>query len=127
MREYALITLNIIEYAGIYLKKQSAEYARILNVSDAVYSIRSLYCTNITDLAVIETERYYSEQCQIFKMEDFAKRNSVPECTCATRNFSGQERGVLWNSGTPINILSKTYGNKAPQGNILLFFLLDTL
>ena len=23
------------EYAGIYLKKQSAEYARILNVSDA--------------------------------------------------------------------------------------------
>ena len=34
MREYALITLNIIEYAGIYLKKQSAEYARILNVSE---------------------------------------------------------------------------------------------
>ena len=30
MREYALITLNMIEYAGIHLKKQSAEYARIL-------------------------------------------------------------------------------------------------
>ena len=31
------------EYADVYLKKQSAEYARtILNVSDAVHSIRSL-------------------------------------------------------------------------------------
>ena len=26
--------LNMIEYPRIYLKKQSAEYARILNVSD---------------------------------------------------------------------------------------------
>ena len=43
MREYALITLNTIEYAGIYLKNQSAEYARVLNVSNAVHSIRSLY------------------------------------------------------------------------------------
>ena len=33
----------MIEYAGIYLKKQSAEYARILNVFDVVHSIRSLY------------------------------------------------------------------------------------
>ena len=43
MREYALITLSMIEYAGIYMKKPSAEYAKILNVSDAVHSIRSLY------------------------------------------------------------------------------------
>ena len=43
MREYALITLNIIEYTSIYLKSQSAEYARILNVSDAAHSIWSLY------------------------------------------------------------------------------------
>ena len=43
MSEYALITLNVIEYADVYLKKQSAEYARIiLNVSDAVHNIRSL-------------------------------------------------------------------------------------
>ena len=43
MGEYALITLNVIEYADVYLKKQSAEYARIiLTVSDAVHSIRSL-------------------------------------------------------------------------------------
>ena len=43
MGEYALITLNVIEYADVYLKKQSAEYARIiLNVSDEVHSIRSL-------------------------------------------------------------------------------------
>ena len=35
--------LNMIEYAGIYLKKQSAEYARILNVTEAVHSTRSVY------------------------------------------------------------------------------------
>ena len=44
MSEYPLIMLNMIEYADVYLKKQSAEYARIiLNVSDAVHNIRSLY------------------------------------------------------------------------------------
>ena len=45
MNEYALATLNTFEYAGIYLKKkkQSAEYARIPNVSDAIHSLRSLY------------------------------------------------------------------------------------
>ena len=44
MRKYDLLTLNMIGYAGIYLKKQSVEYARIiLNVSDAVHSKRSLY------------------------------------------------------------------------------------
>ena len=46
MPKYALIMLNTIEYAGIYLKKKnkSVEYARIvLNTSDAVRTIRSLY------------------------------------------------------------------------------------
>ena len=43
MREYASITLSMLEYTGIYLKKQCAEYARILNVSDEVHRIRSLY------------------------------------------------------------------------------------
>ena len=33
----------MIDYADVYLKKRSTEYARIiLNVSDAVHSIRSL-------------------------------------------------------------------------------------
>ena len=41
MREYALITLNMIKYASIYLKE--TEYAKALNVSDAVHNIRSLY------------------------------------------------------------------------------------
>ena len=53
MNEYALIMLNMIEYANIYLKKQSAEYARIiLNVSDAVHSISSL---NVTETDVFRT------------------------------------------------------------------------
>ena len=33
----------MIKYVGIFLKKESAEYDRILNESDAVDSIRSLY------------------------------------------------------------------------------------
>ena len=43
MREYASITLNMIEYADTYLIKQGAEYAIILNLSNKVHSIRSLY------------------------------------------------------------------------------------
>ena len=31
--------LDVIEYVGIYLKKGCAEYARILNVSDAVHKV----------------------------------------------------------------------------------------
>ena len=38
----ALTTLNMHEYSRLWLDKQSSEYARILNVSDAVHSIRSL-------------------------------------------------------------------------------------
>ena len=43
MREYASIALNKIEYVSLYLKRQSTEYARILNMSDAVHSRRLLY------------------------------------------------------------------------------------
>ena len=43
MYEYASITQNMIEYAGIHLEKQGAEYARILNMADVVHSIRSPY------------------------------------------------------------------------------------
>ena len=70
MREYVLIMLNMIEYAGIYLEKQSAEYARILIVSDAVHSIRSKLLSSYQDR---DTETY-TEHCQTFKMEPFAKR-----------------------------------------------------
>ena len=35
--------LNKVRYAYIYLDKQSYEYVKILNVSNAVHSIRPLY------------------------------------------------------------------------------------
>ena len=41
IREFALITLNMIELTGIYLK--SVEYTWILNMPDLVQNIRSLY------------------------------------------------------------------------------------
>ena len=43
MREYGLIILNILEYACIYRNKQSSKHAKILNVSGALHSMRSLY------------------------------------------------------------------------------------
>ena len=53
----------------------------------------------------------------------------MPECRCATRNFSWQ-RGVgvggLWNQGTSIQILSKTVEKEAIQGNTLESFLLES-
>ena len=65
----------MIEYASICMKKSSAGYARIL----------MQYMTNYW--VVIKTEAY-SEHCQTFKMERFAKI-VMTECKCATRNFSG--------------------------------------
>ena len=83
MREYALIMLNIREYACIYMNKQYSEYARILNVSDAVHSINSLYelLSSHRDRDVLRTQH-----CQTFKMEPFAKR-IIPEPRRATRHF----------------------------------------
>ena len=62
MREYPLMMLNMIEYADVYLKKQSAEYARIiLNVFDAVHSIRSLYnlISRYRDIHIQNTVKYF--------------------------------------------------------------------
>ena len=58
--EHALITLNMFEYACIYLNKQSSEYARIPNVSDSVHSIRSLYklLSSYQDRDVFRTLKY---------------------------------------------------------------------
>ena len=58
------------KYAWIYLNKQSSEYARILNVSDAVPSIRPLYKLS---------RQTYLEHWQTFKTEPFAKR-IIAEC-----------------------------------------------
>ena len=83
----SLLTLNMIECGGIYLKKK-----RVLNTLEfwmcRMQYIAEGYCTN--DWAVIETETY-SEHCQAFKMEGFAKR-TISECKCTTRTFSGQGR-----------------------------------
>ena len=113
MSEYALITLNMIKYGGIY-PKNSVEYARIiLNVPDAVHSIRSMYnlLSNYQDRCI--------QRSQTFKMEHFPKR-IMPECRCARRIFAGQGGGV--ELGTSISISSKTQAKEAPQGNTLDLF-----
>ena len=93
MCQYASVLLNIIEYTYIYLKTQSAEYARILNMSDAVHNIRSMYklLSSYRDRDVFRT---------LSNIEDgaFCKKN-IPECRCAIRNVSwkgvGEWEGVV--------------------------------
>ena len=55
MREYALVMLSMLEYE--YLNKQSSKRARILNASDAVHIIRSLFkvLSNFQDKSVFRT------------------------------------------------------------------------
>ena len=89
MREYALLTLNMIKYADIDLKNQSAEYARILDVSDAVHNIRSQYKL----LSSHRGRDLFRTHCQTFKMKCFTKR-TMPECRCATRSFPEHGRRV---------------------------------
>ena len=67
----------------MYLKRQSSECVRILNVSDIVHSIRSLY-----KLLNSYRERGLSELSQTFKMQQFSKR-IMPECRRATNSFQG--------------------------------------
>ena len=72
--------LNMFKYDGyIYLNKQSSEYDRILNVSDAVRTIRSLY-------KLLSSS---SGHCQTFKTKRFAK-GIILECKSGTRNVSEQ-------------------------------------
>ena len=91
MYEYASITLNLIEcaYTCIHLKRQSAEYATIQNVSDAVHRIRSLYkllssYRNTRIQNIVKHLRWSVLQ---------KKKKKIPQCRCATRNFSGKEVG----------------------------------
>ena len=60
----------------------------------------------------------YSEHCETFKMERFAK-GIMSECRCATRNFLGQLRGRFVELGH--------FDKEALQANILKLFLLDTV
>ena len=59
----------------------NAEYARILNVSDAVG-----HCTNYWE--VIETDMY-SKHCQTFKIQHFAKI-IMPECRAQPEFFRAE-------------------------------------
>ena len=63
----------MIEYASVYLKKKSAEFARIiLNVSRAVHSISSLY-----SLLSSYRDRDVSRTLSNIKDGAFCKNNNV--------------------------------------------------
>ena len=67
--QYAWICRNNTGYALIYLNTQSSESAKILNFSDAVHNIRSLY-----KLLSSDRGRGVFNYCQTFKKKSFAKR-----------------------------------------------------
>ena len=68
-----------------YLNKQSAEYVKILNVSGAVHSIRSLYklLSSYRDKDLFRTLSNIQGRA-------FYKKNNAPMQVCATRNFLGR-------------------------------------
>ena len=105
----------MLKYVCIYLDKQSSKYSKIMNVPDAVHSIRSLY-------KLLSCYRGLSVHCKIFKMECFTKR-VMPEWRRASRYFSRQWRFCgtrkIWQT-----LQQKT---RKKGRNIWEFFLLDTL
>ena len=79
-------------------------------------------------LCVNMLQNTYSEHRQTFKMEHFPK-GIMPECRCATRNFSGLEVGEVCGTKALRYRFRRKPKKKPPeasQGNILEFFLLDT-
>ena len=116
MPQYAWIYLNNPEYACIYQNKQSSEYARIINVSNAVRSVRSLYkllssyrdrnvfrtLSNILRWSVLQKKQQLSAGAQLKTFQD---RGSFVEIGHFDKHFVKNTK-------------------KTPQGNILEFYLI---
>ena len=100
--------MNMINHANIYLKKHSAEYARI---------ILSTW-HKVTEFTEQLPRQTYSECCQTFKIKHFAKRIML-ECRCATRNFSGQEEEFV-ELGHFDKHFIKNINRKPKSGNFFL-------
>ena len=81
--------LIMLEYACLYLNKQSFEFARVLKVCAAVYSKRSLY-----KLLSSYRDRSLSKHCQAFKMKCFANRTNALAQAHNQKFFQGKK--VSW-------------------------------
>ena len=105
-------------------KKPGVEYAKILNVSDVVHSIRSaLYKL----LGSCQTKTY-SQHCQTFKMERFCKKSNVWGQMHNQKCFRAKDwRRWFVELEHFDKHSSKTQEKETPQGNILEIFFLDTL
>ena len=88
MSGYALITLNTIEYADVYLKKQRWICQ---NCYECIWCSTRHKVTEFIEQLPTQT---YSEYCQTFKTKRFAKR-MMPECRWTTRHFPGREEGFV--------------------------------
>ena len=115
---YASITEGS-EYVWIWLNKLSCGYAWILNGSDAVHSVRSLY-----KLLSSYQHRHIQNMFKHLRWIVFAKR-IMPECRCIVRIFQDRE-GIMELGLFNKHFVKNARKKKTPQGNILEFFLLDT-
>ena len=102
-----LITLNTIEYVGIHLKKQIADYASILNVSDAVHSRKTHYKL---------LSNYWDRHFQ----------NTVKHLRCSVLQKDMGEGGCVEHGHFDKHFIKNTR-NRSPQQSILEFFLQGTL
>ena len=117
MHEYASITLSMIEYAGIHLKKQSAEYVRIPNVSDGVHSISPLHklLSSYRDRHVFRTVKH-------LKWSVLQKKNIAQP-----KIFQGKRGRFVELEPIDKVFVKKTPEKETPRENIFEFFLLDIL
>ena len=70
----------MIEYASIHLKKQNAEYARILNVSDIEHKVRLQITEQLSIQRRIQNTLKHLRQSVL-------RKKTMPECRYATKNF----------------------------------------
>ena len=118
MSQYTWMCLNNAEYEWIYRhireKKQNAEYVRILNVSDAVHSVRSLHklLSSYRDRLIQNTVKHLTWA--------FCKKNNVWVLVC-NEKFCRGEGGFV-----KLGYFDKHFvrtQKEAPQGNSLEIFL----
>ena len=110
MREYALIILNMLKYACVYLNKQSSEYTRrILNVFDAVHTMRSLILKVISMLTKQLHKMQYLEYL-IFFLCNKKKKKKIAE-----QNLRDEIRNLICKISFLKNSTRHNYSNVNSQ------------
>ena len=77
--------------------------------------MQEITCNHCINYGAVIEKKTYSELRQTFKMERFAQR-IIPECRCAMRKFSRQEREGIVESGYFDKHFVKNTRERGPTG-----------